>query len=138
MGRRLSVAGLVLSVVFAGFYTFTGFSVAYSAAWDDGYVRRDSTSPQWADALPNNVDGVGYDTRDYLQELQVAEPQASRGDVRADIERVEGDLDALNELSASAAVHRDWTATGVMGELQQLLADSASMTSLCSNYMDFV
>ena len=159
-GRRLSAAGLVLSVVFAGLYTLTGLSIAYSAAWDDGCrramghepsitdvferdlagIRRDSTSPQWLIVLPDGVYGAGADARGILKQMQVAESQTSRGDVRADIQRVERDLGALVELSAGANSHRDWTAAaaGVMSALHQVLADAAVLTSLCGSYMDFV
>jgi len=159
-GWRLSVAGLVLSVVFAGVYTLAGLSLAYSAAWDDGCrralgrepsiidvferdlagVRRDSTSPKWLIVLPDGVYGAGADAQGFLKQMRVAESQTSRGDVRADMQRVERDLDALVELSAGAGSHRDWTAAaaGVMSALHQLLADAAVLTSLCGSYMDFV
>jgi hypothetical protein len=159
-GRKLSIAGLALSVVFAGLYTLTGLSVEYSAAWDDGCRRalgyqpsvadtfeRDSSAIARADAsassqvaLPATEYGTYADAQGILKLMTAAEAQSSRRDVRADLVRVEQDINVLIGVSADAVLQRDWTsaAAGILSALHRLTSDAASLADLCGDYLDFL
>jgi hypothetical protein len=112
-------------------------------------IRRNSTPSQLV-SLPAAVDGAGDDASSCLQEMQVAEQQATRSDVRSDIQRIERDLQTVVAQSAGidwqrlaatgSDCQRDWTAavSRFVIAVQQVRTDAAALTSLCGSCLDFV
>ena len=152
-GKKLAIAGLIISIVVGGISVAVIASISNSTAVDPGCTSAESSlstldpklssveSQISTDANSGNTDAVRTDLTNMVTYLQTAQTDLNHSEsvavhpqVKTQITAVNGDLTTLISAFQAVAGGDDSQADAMTTTAQQLETDGSALDTLCSSY----